>query len=130
LASLLRDPYFKIRKLALQRINRLSPEMSYQTLQPLTLEDEFWERSINEKEDVYKIMARAAPEKMMPVMIEILSGSSWFLSTRKIDEKVCAIAALSQIRIPESQAIIERNLKSKSKPVKNAAQRALAKMKK
>ena len=94
-------------------------------LRELVNEPGFRERDILEREEVYRIMATLEPDHLFQSMQKILKKSSWFMTSHAVEEKLCALAALSGIKTEESRSLIEKHTKSRNDKIKNAAYRAL-----
>ncbi len=124
----LHDPVAKLRRLALKEIHHVKKDSALFILRELMNEPGFRERNILEKEEVYRIMAMLDPDHLFPSMQQILKKSNWFMTGNTVEDKICALAALSQIKTEESRALIKKNTKNRNDKIKDAANRALKRL--
>ena len=94
-------------------------------LRELMNESGFRERDILEREEVYRTMALLEPDRLFQSMQKILKKSNWFMTSHTIEDKICALAALSGIKTEESRSQIKKHTKNRNDKIKNAAYRAL-----
>jgi len=124
----LRDPIPKMRRLALAEIRQVKRDAAFSMLHELISEPEFREKVITEREEVYRQIAWLEPDHLFPSMKKILTRSNWFMTAHTVEDKICALAALSQIKTEESRALIKKHTKNRNDKIKDAANRALKRL--
>jgi hypothetical protein len=121
----LRDPIPKLRRLALAEIRHVKRDRAFSLLHDLISEPGFREKVITEREEVYRQIAWLEPDHLFPSMNKILKKSNWFMTSHTVEDKICALAALSGIKTEESHSLIKKHTKNRNDKIKNAAYRAL-----
>jgi hypothetical protein len=121
----LRDPIPKLRRLALAEVHHVKKDVAFSLLHELISEPGFREKLITEREEVYRQIALLEPDHLFPSMKKILKKSNWFMTGYTVEEKICALAALSGIKTEESLALIKKHTKNRNDKIKNAAYSAL-----
>jgi hypothetical protein len=121
----LHDPLPKLRRLTLTEIRHVKKDSAIFILRELMNEPGFRERDILEREEVYRTMAMLEPDRLFQSMQKILIKSNWFMTSHTVEDKICALAALSGIKTEESRSLIKKHTKNRNDKIKNAAYRAL-----
>jgi hypothetical protein len=125
----LHDPLPKLRRLALNEVRHVRKDSAIFILNELVSEPGFRDRDILEREEVYRIMAMLEPDRLFDSSKKILKKSGWFMTSHTVEDKICAMAALSGIKTEESRSLIEKHTKNRNDKIKNAAYRALKRFK-
>jgi hypothetical protein len=110
--TFLKDSKYRIRKLALKKIIRLQGKKSFPIVIKLLQEDSLESRSMDEQKELFRIAARLCEELLLPHLEKIMSGKSLFISERKINQKLCALEALSLMKSPNAERLLKKAARS------------------
>jgi hypothetical protein len=123
----LRDKSYRIRKMALHKLIQLQGRNAFPILQTLIEESVTEDRSLDERKELFQIAARLSEKQFLPYLSKIMTGSSLFATQNKLDEKICALEALSMMRATEAESILKKAARSWNFKLRKKAKLAYAK---
>lgn len=117
----LNDSNHRIRKLALNKIVNNFQKKAFPIILNHLKKDNAEFFFYEERKEIFRVTAKLFEQQFLPYVEQIMARMSFFISERKINEKLCAVEALSEMKSPQSQALLKKATRTWNRKVRKAA---------
>lgn len=127
LSGFLQDLDEDVRMAAADRLEKLSDKVILHRVIRMISGRRFHDKSPREKIAVMNILGRSGTREAVEALRKVMEKSSLFSKAKQEDTRLCAVAALAVMQIPEALDALSKGVKSSSKKVSEACRKALEK---
>ncbi len=127
LSGFLQDLDEDVRLAAADRLGKLSDKIILHRVIRMISGRRFRDKSSREKIAMMNILARSGTREGVETLRKAMEKSSLFAKARQEDTRLCAVAALIDMEIPEALDALSKGVKSSNKKVSEACRKALKK---
>jgi HEAT repeat protein len=125
LASSLEDKDMRIRILASRGLTQRKEKEALPALVTILKDDEFKDKSPEEKKNMLESFAIIAGEEAIPFLVKMVNKRSWMKRDKHNETRIFAIGALGTIDASEAKDALLELSKKRNKAVRQACQHAL-----
>ena len=127
LSGFLQDLDEDVRMAAADRLEKLSDKVILHRVIRMISGRRFHDKSPREKIAVMNILSRSGTREAVEALRKAMEKSSLFSKAKQEDTRLCAVAALAVMEIPEVLDALSKGVKSSNKKVSEACRKALEK---